>query len=375
MVRLTLRRLDSGRRYRVRVRALTADGWRGSGFRRFTAGTALSVKSEDSKSLAVRSRRRKVLLWGAQIGSQFTGSDAPWDMNAVSDFASMVGKAPSIVPFNLPFEGCSSSCNYYTFPVQQMNAVNAYGSLVMLNWSSMSSPLQTNEPAFTLAKVANGQYDSYIRSFAEAAKQWGHPFLLRFDWEMNGDWFPWGVGANGNHVSDFVAAWRHVHNIFTSVGATNATWVWCPNVDNYHQFASLSALYPGNSYVDWTCLDGYNDGNLNGPGGWQSFSQVFTTTYDAIQQIAPTKPMIIGETASSESGGNKAAWITDMFNQIQTNFPDIHALVYYDEYQTPDDWPIETSTSALNAFKTAIDAPTYTTNTYANLPDQTITPP
>ncbi len=37
-----------------------------------------------------------------------------------------------------------------------------------------------------------------------------------------------GLGVNGDQPGEFVAAWRHVHDIFTSVGATNATWVWCP---------------------------------------------------------------------------------------------------------------------------------------------------
>ena len=31
--------------------------------------------------------------------------------------------------------------------------------------------------------------------------------------------------------------------------------------------------YPGDEYVDWTGVDGYNWGVRN--GGWQSFEQVF----------------------------------------------------------------------------------------------------
>ena len=76
-----------------------------------------------------------------------------------------------------------------------------------------------------------GRYDEYIREFAEEARAWGHPFFLRFNWEMNGDWFPWSEGVNGNPSGEYVAAWRHVHDIFAAVGATNVTWVWCPFVD------------------------------------------------------------------------------------------------------------------------------------------------
>ena len=66
--------------------------------------------------------------------------------------------------------------------------------------------------------------------------------------------------ANGNRPGEYVAAWRHVHDIFTSVGANDVTWVWCPNVDPDHKMQSLGSLYPGDAYVDWTCLDGYNWG-------------------------------------------------------------------------------------------------------------------
>jgi len=300
--------------------------------------------------------------------SAFTPAGTGHSLRVTSHLARLLGKAPSVVPFNLPFEGCSESCNYYTFPTAQMNAVNQYGAVVMLNWASMSSPLSVSEPAFSLAAVARGDYDSYIRAFAVAARQWGHPFLLRFDWEMNGNWFPWAEGANGNTPGSYVAAWRHVHDIFASVGATNANWVWCPNVDWQHQFIDLHELYPGNSYVDWTCMDGYNFGSLGGSTpseGWMTFNQIFSSTYSEIASIAPSKPMIIGETASTAHGGDKAAWITDMFNQIATGYPLLRGLIWFDAAQGNDDWYLETDHPALNAFTAGITNPSYTTNSFA----------
>ena len=68
----------------------------------------------------------------------------------------------------------------------------------------------------------------------------------------------------------------------------------------------LSGLYPGDSYVDWSCIDGYN-WNYK----WTPFSTMLGPTYDVVQAIAPSKPLLIGETASTETGGSKAAWITD----------------------------------------------------------------
>ncbi len=296
-------------------------------------------------------------------------------MSVVTDFQRTVGKAPSIVAFNLPFEGCSPSCNYYEFPVKQLSAIRSYGAIPMLNWASMSSPLAIDEPSFRLANVTGGAFDAYIRRFALAAKAWGHPFFLRFNWEMNGDWFPWGQGANSNTPGDYVAAWRHVHNIFASVGATNVTWVWCPNVDPNHEFGNLGALYPGDAYVDWTCLDGYNFGTLRHANGWSTFDQIYSASYSQIvNKIAPGKPLMIGEVASSEHGGSKAAWITNMLAKLPTAYRQARAFVWFD-WSANGDWPIETSSASTAAFSRSIRSGPYTSNTYGDLSAQPIRPP
>jgi hypothetical protein len=322
-----------------------------------------------------RSAQSQLDYWGAEIGPQFTGTPAPWDMNAVTDFQKTVGKAPSIVAFNVPFEECSLSCNYYAFPVRQLAAIRGYGSIPMLNWASMSSPLALDEPSFRLAKVSGGAFDEYIREFALAAKAWGHPFFLRFDWEMNGNWFPWAQGANGNDAGDYVAAWRHVHDIFTSVGATNVTWVWCPNVDPNHEFGSLAALYPGNAYVDWTCLDGYNYGTAEN-NRWSTFDQIFSSTYsELVDTVAPEKPLMIGEVASSEQGGSKAEWITNALAELSMAYPQIRAFVWFDWARNGHDWPIETSASSIAAFSQEIVSLRFTSNTFGGLGPGTIRPP
>jgi hypothetical protein len=317
------------------------------------------------------------VYWGAEIGPQITGKWAPWDMNAVSAFASSTGKRPSIVAFNIPFVGCGTptTCWPYGFPAPQMASLRQYGAIPLLNWSSMSAPLSVNEPRYRLAAVRRGAWDKVIRNFATEAKAWGHPFLLRFDWEMNGHWFPWAEAANGNAPGQFVAAWRHVHDIFTAVGATNATWVWCPTADFLNNLTSLADLYPGDGYVDWTCIDGYNQGTLSKPTGWMTFDQVFYSTYNEITAtIAPTKPMLIGEIGSSERGGSKAAWITATLSDILVNYPRIRGAVWFDVFSGQSDWPIETSPTATDAFRRAIANPLYATNSYGGLATSPIAP-
>jgi Glycosyl hydrolase family 26 len=314
------------------------------------------------------------MLWGADIGTQLTGTLAPWDMTPVTDFAQMVGKAPSVLPFNIPFLECDSApCYWYWFPTALMNSIRGYGAIPMINWGSMSSPLNVDEPGFSLSNVINGVYDTYIRQFAQEAKAWGDPFFLRFDWEMNGNWFPWNEGVNGNQPGQFITAWRHVHDIFASAGATNVNWVWCPAVTETGVTTSLSELYPGDSYVDWTCVDGYNWGTaLHGPNGWQTFDQVFGATYDDITTaIAPAKPMMIGEVGASETGGSKAAWITDMFNELTTVYSQIQALLWFDKDESIDA-AVETSASSLAAFSHGVAGSQYLTNGYSGLNASTI---
>jgi hypothetical protein len=293
------------------------------------------------------------IFWGAHIGDQLTGNQPPWDMGAVAKLERMLGKSMSLVHFMAPFAHCSSSdCSYYRFPDEEMQRIRNHGSIPFFSWSSQAIPSKEDQPDFQLGDLLDGRYDDFIRGWAKDARRWGHPFFLRFNWEMNGDWFPWAEGANGNRPGEYVASWRHVHDLFSEVGATNATWVWCPNVDFEGKLQDLDEVYPGDSYVDWTCLDGYNSGTNPGKDDrWRSFEEIYDRTYhEIIERIAPGKPMAIGEIGSSEMGGSKARWITEMLKALPVRYPRIRAMVWLDKYEDGLDWPIETSPGAVNAF-------------------------
>jgi hypothetical protein len=312
-------------------------------------------------SPAARPAPTRHVYWGAWIGDQLVGRAAPWDMNAVTAFERLAGKGMSLVQFSSPFYDCRTSpCTPYNFPVTPFNSVRSHGSIPFYSWASASSPATKNDPDFQLRDVIAGTYDDYIRNWATAAKNWGHPFFLRFNWEMNGPWFAWSESANGNQPGDFVQAWRHVHDIFTSVGANKVTWVWCPVVDGSGIYTPMAGLYPGDAYVDWTCLDGYN---WNGP--WLSFDQVFRSSYDVLVKLAPSKPIAIGEVASTEAGGSKAAWITDALAKVATGYPQLKAFLWAEFYEAGMDWPIETSNSSQTVFAQGIASPVYEANDFA----------
>jgi endoglucanase len=157
-----------------------------------------------------------------------------------------------------------------------------------------------------------------------------------------------GVPSTG--YGKYVAAWRHVHDIFVAEGATNVLWVWCPLVNDVPAtpWNHWTDYYPGDAYVDWVGIDAYNWGSSSSCCVWQSFAALLTGS--PYQDYAAKKPIMLPETASAEVGGNKAQWITDMHHDLMTEFRGIRAVVWFD-INKETDWRIASSPSALAAYK------------------------
>ena len=201
------------------------------------------------------------VYWGAYVGGgQYGQHDAPWDMSSVTRFENAVGKRMSLLEWGQDWYECSTSCGMRGFRADLMSRARSRGYLPVLSWGSYAAQQGTDQPDFKLSEILSGRYDDFVKRWARGAKAWGHPFFLRFDWEMNTNGVSYSEHSNGNQRGEFVRMWRHVHEIFEEVGAKNAQWVWCPNVEYRTSVKPLSSLYPGNAYVDWTCLDGYNWG-------------------------------------------------------------------------------------------------------------------
>ena len=310
------------------------------------------------------------IYWGALVSGHLYGyGDPPGDMRGVRVFEQHAGKKVSMLAY-----GTNWGSPHPNFPKGGMNAIRDHGSIPFFSWGSKGPGPGTEQSKYKLSNIINGKFDGYIRKFALAAKAWGHPFFLRFDWEMNliGT-FPWVETVNGNSRGQFVKMWRHVHNIFTQVGANNATWVWCPNAEYTGSSKPLSQLYPGNAYVDWTCIDGYNWGVRKNV--WQTFTQVIGPTYkNILANVAPSKPVMIGETGSSEYGGSKAAWIKDTLAvEVPHVFRRVKAFIWFNVHDKAD-WQIETSRKAEAAFHAAIGSRHYAGADFATLPGTKIRP-
>jgi hypothetical protein len=331
--------------------------------------------------LPVVQRNMNTLYWGALVQGNIPETAMFQPGGAYDQFETQVQKKMAIIHWGQSWQRNNS---YQPFVPLYFNNVRNHGSIPMIDWGSQNVGSGATQPNFTLKAVYQGQHDTYIQQWATAAKTWGHPFFLRFDWEMDGYWqFPWAEQINTNQPGDYIKAWRHVHDIFTQVGASNVTWVWCPNIAS-PDTRPYASVYPGDAYVDWTCLDGYNKYPV-----WLDFHSVFggysTWLYDSYNQIlavAPNKPMMIGETASLEAGdggAQKAAWWSDALAvQLQQNFPRIKALVLFNwDGLTPAyaSLPVESTSASLNAFSNGIRASYFVSNNYANLNTSPIPPP
>ena len=84
-----------------------------------------------------------------------------------------------------------------------------------------------------------------------------------------------------------------------------------------------------------------------------------------VKKIAPSKPMILAELGSNSAGGNKAAWIHNMFKQLRKNYRRVRAIIWFDLPDRSIDWPLETNAGALSAFRKGVSKPAYRSNVYS----------
>lgn len=207
--------------------------------------------------------------------------------------------------------------------------------------------------------IASGNCDELLTNIGKNLAKFGKPLFLRFAWEMNTPSMSWEIAKTGSSNQDFIDAWKRMHSIIYSEGATNVLWIFSPDVANIH----YQDFYPGDGFVDWVGLDGYNWGTTQTWSKWQNFSQIFSAAYYSITKLAPNKPLMISEVNTTDQGGDKPSWYTDaLVTQIPTNFPRIKAVVLYNEDRTKQEsvnWLIDITKSSLASFASGIQNSIY----------------
>ena len=198
----------------------------------------------------------------------------------------------------------------------------------------------------SLSSITSGSQDSTIKQFVSQAKTYGGPVILIPGEEMNGNWDTWDGAYGSNTPAQVVSAFQHIHDVVASVGASNVKLGWDVNSDSVPDTSAnaIANYWPGASYVDYICIDGFNFGNP-----WQSYSDIFSSALSAVKGYG--KPILIASMASAESS-QKSAWITDALNQIAKD-SSVTGFVWFNENKEQD-WLVNSDTAALQAFQAAI---------------------
>nr|MDT0662432.1 cellulose binding domain-containing protein [Micromonospora sp. DSM 115978] len=231
------------------------------------------------------------------------------------------------------------------------------GIMLHYTWEPWNTALSVSDPnQIHLQDIVNGEWDSYIRARGAEFAAAGVPLMVRWGHEFNGNWYPWAIVNNSSNPALYISAYRRVHDLVVAAGATNVQWVWCFNNSSTPDasYNDPARSYPGDAYVDWVAIDGYNwgQGPSWDPAGnyWTSFDSMFSSAYSGARAIAPRRPVMIAEVGSSEDGGNKAQWINDMSTALQSGrYPDLKNIVYFDQNKE-ELWSGTSSSATQTAF-------------------------
>jgi mannan endo-1,4-beta-mannosidase len=253
----------------------------------------------------------------------------PASYSAVEQFAHDVGREPNLVPY---YSGWGEE-----FQTAFADTAARHRATVIV---------QMDPTNISLARIADGAYDSYLTSFARQVAVFRHSVVISFGHEMNGFWETWGY----RHAppADFVAAWRHIVSLFRRQGAGNVIWLW--------QVNSASSLtgpvrdwWPGARYVTWVGVSGY----YYIPGN--TFENVFGPVVAAIRKFTQD-PLLIAETAVGPQAG-QVRGIKNLFAGLRTQH--YLGLVWFDQHShgglyKGENWRLEGNLVALAAFRSAL---------------------
>ncbi len=252
----------------------------------------------------------------------------------IADFAEAVGTQPNMVGY---YSGWAEP-----FPTSFAEKVHGHGLIPYVQIDPKYGPLSS---------IAAGDYDGYLRLYADSVRDYGHAVVIGFGHEMNGFWYSWGYGHTS--PSTFIAAWRHIVTLFRGQGADNVTWLWTVNQDRPGT-GPVAAWWPGARYVTWVGIDGYYVRQSD------TFATVFGRTIDQVREFTK-KPILLSETAVAPTV-DRFAKIVDLFKGMREE--KTLGLVWFDEAQHGSiyrqNWRIEGDLSAEAAFRLGVSTLTLT---------------
>jgi hypothetical protein len=228
-----------------------------------------------------------------------------------------------------------------------VETLGAGGGVPMMSLEPWHPGNKHTQPDFTLKATIDGKWDQQYLKIASAVVRHHDVVMIRFAHEMNGHWYPWGTGGT-NTPAQYVAAWRHVVSLFRKAGATNALWIWSPNILRGTHRSSIRPWWPGDSWVDLVGLTGY---------GVKEASPEITFKSTLRLVYALTDKRIILTETGAEADPRKRGWITGFGPWLHAN-PRISGFIWTE--MTPElggtnqDWRFDDDNADLRAFKGAL---------------------
>jgi beta-mannanase len=176
-------------------------------------------------------------------------------------------------------------------------------------------------------RIAAGADDFLIVKLAQQLKDYGRPIFLRWFWEPNLPLYPTCLGPlpAADQASRYVAAYRHVADLFDKVGASNVAFVW--SVSTVTNAEVMQTYYPGDKYVDWIGADGYDREKL----GRDAFTHQFEPWYSRFEPRG--KPMVITETGATT---DQVEFLQGVATVLPKDFPKIKGFIYFDSVGQTD---------------------------------------
>ncbi|RDU98616.1 glycoside hydrolase family 26 protein [Trinickia dinghuensis] len=280
-----------------------------------TAGVAADAVAQASSRLGSPAIPQPAsgAYFGAWANPQgIKGPTAAEVESATETLESQIGRKLSLHMHYFPWRSGSAPA----FPDETMQFDLKAGRTPVVTWACGDSN----------ANVAAGNDDPLIIATAQAVKQFGAPMFIRWYWEMN---LPAGtnnqdcMGESG--AKGYIAAWKHIHDVFKAQGVTNVSWLWNPAGSSRN--ADSLPYYPGDDYVDWIGFDGYDKVGAN------DFGPILDSFY--IEFNSHDKPMLIAETG--ECAAVQSAYLALAQAEIEGkpnpggySFPLVKGFMYFD---------------------------------------------
>ncbi len=98
--------------------------------------------------------------------------------------------------------------------------------------------------------------------------------------------------------------------------------MWCVT-NSDHGPVAAEAYYPGDAWVDWVSVDGYNWGSSTRTSKWQTPNEVLGPMVTRLRAVT-TKPVALAEVASTsltargDDAQAKGEWIAALFAWVKT---------------------------------------------------------